>query len=269
MLAPQVAAGAARHWYARVKRLLDAAGALAGLVVLSPLLLLVAGLIKLTSPGPVLFAHEREGLRGRVFRCWKFRTMVADAHLRQRSLYNRSAAVGPQFKIANDPRTTWLGKWLRSTNIDELPQLLNVLLGHMSLIGPRPSPFRENQICVPWRRARLSVRPGITGLWQMCRSDRAAGDFYEWIYFDLLYVRHLSPGLDLRILMATILTLSGRWPVPLRWMIPQERTRPVEAELPCATCGPTRWQRAGEQTTRMAPQTLTARAGHDNGELRL
>ena len=202
------------------KRVFDFALALLGLLVLSPLLLIVAVLIKLTSPGPVLLSHEREGRGGRVFRCWKFRTMVDGAHALQRALYRENLVDGPQFKLSHDPRVTLLGGRLRTTNIDEIPQLLNVLRGEMSLIGPRPSPFRENQICVPWRDARLAVRPGITGLWQVCRSDRSAGDFHQWIYLDMLYVRHWSFSLDLRIFLATLLTLGGRWSVPLHWMIP-------------------------------------------------
>ena len=90
----------------------------------------------------------------------------------------------------------------------------------MSLVGPRPSPFRENQLCIPWRDGRLSVRPGITGLWQVCRNRRSEGDFHQWIHFDLLYVRHMSLAVDLKILAATVATLGGRWPVPLRWIIP-------------------------------------------------
>ena len=211
------------RWYQGVKRALDAGGALVGLLLLAPLLLGVAALIKLTSRGPVLFAHEREGLGGRSFRCWKFRTMVDRAHTQQRALYRQNAVDGPQFKLARDPRVTWLGHWLRTTNIDELPQLINVLCGQMSLIGPRPSPFRENQICVPWRQARLAVRPGITGLWQVCRHERNLGDFHQWIHFDMLYVRHLSLGLDLRIFAATLVTFGGRWHVPLTWMIPARR----------------------------------------------
>jgi lipopolysaccharide/colanic/teichoic acid biosynthesis glycosyltransferase len=92
-------------------------------------------------------------------------------------------------------------------------------MGQMSLVGPRPSPFRENQMCIPWRKARLSVRPGITGLWQICRHDRASGDFHQWIYYDLLYARHMSLWLDLKILAATAATLGGRGHVPLSWMI--------------------------------------------------
>ncbi|MEK6677775.1 MAG: sugar transferase, partial [Planctomycetota bacterium] len=97
------------------------------------------------------------------------------------------------------------------------------LFGHMSLVGPRPSPFRENQICVPWRRARLSVRPGITGLWQICRANRSAGDFNQWIFYDLAYVRHFSLWLDMKILLATLLTAGGKWRISKSWLIPEKR----------------------------------------------
>jgi len=208
-----------------IKRLFDFGAALVGLVVLLPVLLFVAALVKLTSRGPVLFGHDREGRGGKVFRCWKFRTMVERAHTQQRALYERNSADGPQFVLPGDPRVTWLGHWLRISNLDELPQLINVIRGEMSLVGPRPSPFRENQICVPWRKARLSVRPGITGLWQVCRRGRTVSDFYQWILFDILYVRHISIWLDLRILLATVLTSGGRWSVPLTWMIPPRKLR--------------------------------------------
>lgn len=202
-----------------LKRLMDVVLASAALVVLSPLLVLVALLIKLDSPGPVFFLHRRERRNGKEFSCLKFRTMVADAHRRQRELYKDNEVDGPQFKINHDPRLTRLGPRLRSTNIDELPQLINVLLGHMSLVGPRPSPFRENQICVPWRRARLSVRPGVTGLWQLCRDQQEGGDFHQWIYYDLVYVRNLSVWIDVKILLATVFTLGGRWNVSLSWFV--------------------------------------------------
>ena len=119
-----------------------------------------------------------------------------------------------------DPRVTRVGRWMRRLNIDELPQLLNVVAGDMSLVGPRPSPFRENQICVPWRDARLSVPPGITGLWQVCRNHRKDGDFHQWIYYDLLYVQHMSLWLDIKILVATLLTRGGRLPARLPWLLP-------------------------------------------------
>lgn len=211
--------------YPTLKRAADAVLAALGLVTLSPLLLAVALIVKLTSRGPILFGHEREGIGGQVFRCWKFRTMLQDAHQRQRQLYKQSAVDGPQFKMRRDPRVTPVGAWLRATNLDELPQLFNVLLGEMSLIGPRPSPFRENQICIPWRKARLSVQPGITGLWQICRHGRSDGDFHQWIYYDMLYVRHLSLALDVKILIATLLTFGGRFSVPLSWVIPTRRLR--------------------------------------------
>lgn len=203
-----------------IKRLADALLAGTTLVVLSPLLLFISILVRLDSRGPILFGHMREGREGKEFRCLKFRTMVPDADSRQRDLVAANQVDGPQFKLANDPRVTRVGRWLRATNLDELPQFFNVLAGHMSLVGPRPSPFRENQICVAWRRARLSVRPGITGLWQICRApDRSQGDFHEWIYYDMTYVRHFSLWLDVKILLATALTLGGHRRVPLSWMI--------------------------------------------------
>jgi len=222
---PAAAAHRAGRVYPVLKRIVDLAFATAGLVLLAPFLAVVATLIKLTSRGPVLFADTREGTDGREFRCWKFRTMIDGAHRQQRELYRQNQVDGPQFKLRGDPRITRVGPWLRSTNIDELPQLINVVLGQMSLIGPRPSPFRENQICVPWRNARLAVRPGITGLWQLCRSDRSTGDFHQWIYLDMLYVRRWCLSLDLRIFLATLLTLGGRWSVPLDWMIPGRERR--------------------------------------------
>jgi len=194
-----------------------------GLVFLAPLLAVVALLVKLTSPGPVFFSHRRERRNGAEFPCLKFRSMVADAHLKQRELYGQNQVDGPQFKLKHDPRETRLGRWLRRTNIDELPQLFNVLAGHMSLVGPRPSPFRENQICVSWRQARLSVRPGITGLWQLCRDRSSENDFHQWIYYDLAYVRHFSLWLDFKILVATVLTLGGRRRVAMSSLIGKDQ----------------------------------------------
>lgn len=207
-------------WMSRgCKRTADIVLSIGGLLLLSPVLALLAALIRITSPGPIFFGHEREGRDGRRFVCWKFRTMVPDAHARQRELYGQNKVDGPQFKLDRDPRVTPVGDFLRKSNLDELPQLFNVLLGDMSLIGPRPSPFRENQLCMPWRRSRLAVQPGITGLWQVCRHDRGESDFYQWIYFDNLYVEHQSIRLDLAILFVTLVTLGGRWPVPVDWLI--------------------------------------------------
>jgi lipopolysaccharide/colanic/teichoic acid biosynthesis glycosyltransferase len=215
----------ARH--DRAKRLLDVTAAVTGLSILSPLLLLIAFLIWLESRGPVFYGQEREGLGGHVFKCWKFRTMSVDAHSAQKELKSLDTMDGPHFKLAFDPRVTRVGRVLRALNVDELPQLMNVAGGDMSLVGPRPSPFRENQVCVPWREARLSVRPGITGLWQVCRHDRSSGDFHQWIEYDLLYVRHASIWLDLKILTATVLTLGGKRPVRSSWLVGRQPSEPV------------------------------------------
>jgi lipopolysaccharide/colanic/teichoic acid biosynthesis glycosyltransferase len=199
-----------RHLRVPLKRPFDVVIATLALAALSPLLLVVAVAVWLESKGPILYGDRREGLGGRVFRCWKFRTMFAGAHDVQKELKSLDKMDGPHFKLDFDPRVTRVGRVLRALNVDEIPQLFNVLIGEMSLVGPRPSPFRENQVCVPWRDARLSVRPGITGFWQVCRHDRSSGDFHQWIEYDLLYVQNLSFVLDLKILLATFLTLGGK-----------------------------------------------------------
>jgi lipopolysaccharide/colanic/teichoic acid biosynthesis glycosyltransferase len=216
--------------YALVKAALDRSVAALGLLLLSPILLLIALLVKLESKGPVLYRDQREGEGGRPFECLKFRTMFVGAAAQQRELLAKNDVDGPQFKLARDPRVTRLGRTLRTFSLDELPQLINVLRLEMSLVGPRPSPFRENQMCIPWREGRLSVRPGITGLWQVCRQRRLQGDFHQWIHFDLLYVRHMSFLVDLKILVATVLSLAGQWPVPLSWII--AHGDPEHAEAP-------------------------------------
>ena len=205
--------------YLSVKRAFDVVIAAAALVVLAPLFAIVAALVWIESRGPILFGDEREGLHGRSFKCLKFRTMRNGTTILQHELKTQSHTDGPHFKLDADPRITTVGKFLRATNVDEIPQLINVLRGDMSLVGPRPSPFHENQICIPWRQARLSVRPGITGLWQMCRRDRAAGDFHQWIEYDLLYVQRMSAWLDVKVLLATLLTLGGKIEVPLDAML--------------------------------------------------
>jgi lipopolysaccharide/colanic/teichoic acid biosynthesis glycosyltransferase len=214
--------------YRALKRFVEAPLAAAALLVLSPLLLVIAVLVKLTSRGPVLYGDLREGKGGRPFRCWKFRSMRVNAHAMQRKLAAQNQVDGPQFKLVRDPRVTRVGGWLRRLNLDELPQLINVVRGEMSLIGPRPSPFRENQTCVGWRQGRLSVRPGVTGLWQVCRHDRSSGDFHQWIQYDLLYVRHMSAWLDLKILIATLVTLGGKLPVPVSWLVRESHARDSE-----------------------------------------
>jgi lipopolysaccharide/colanic/teichoic acid biosynthesis glycosyltransferase len=224
MQVERVAIDAHNVAYLRLRSVVEAVIAVVMLVVLSPLYALIALAVKLTSHGPVFYGDPREGLNGRLFRCWKFRTMRPDAAVMQRELAAEQFADGPHFKIASDPRLTSIGRWLRALNFDELPQLLNVVMREMSFVGPRPSPFKENQICAPWRQARLAVRPGITGLWQVCRHDRASGDFHQWIEYDLLYVEHVSFLVDLRILIATVLTLGGKRPVSVDRILPGQRS---------------------------------------------
>ena len=218
--------GLGRRCQLILKRGLDATAAALGLVLLGPVLALSGVAVRLESRGPIFYGDKREGRGGRVFKCWKFRTMFTGAHLAQMDLKALDQTDGPHFKCDRDPRVTRVGRVLRALNLDELPQLFNVLVGQMSLVGPRPSPFRENQVCVPWREARLSVRPGITGFWQVCRHDRASGDFHQWIEYDLLYVQHLSLWLDLKILTATLVTLGGKAKhVPASWLV-----RPATAQ---------------------------------------
>ncbi len=216
-----------RQVYPTIKLIVESTIAVIALIILLPLMALIALLVKLESRGPVFFADRREAKGGRNFNCLKFRTMVRGADAMQRDLLAKNELDGPQFKLDKDPRVTRVGRWIRPCSLDELPQLFNVALGQMSLVGPRPSPFRENQTCVPWREGRLSVRPGITGLWQVCRHDRGEGDFHQWIYYDLLYVQHMSAYVDLKIIIATILTLGGKWCAPLTWIIPKGKLQPL------------------------------------------
>jgi len=186
-----------------IKRAVDVIGSLCGLIVLGPLLLAVAAAITLQDGGPVFFAQERYGLNRRKFRMLKFRSMVRDADKLQASLEAMNEAKGPVFKIVRDPRITRLGRIIRRTSIDELPQLINVLRGDMSLIGPRPLPLRDvARFTRPADMRRFSVRPGITGLWQV--SGRSTLDFDTWITLDLHYIDNWSLALDVTILARTI-----------------------------------------------------------------
>jgi exopolysaccharide biosynthesis polyprenyl glycosylphosphotransferase len=186
-----------------VKNVIDFTGALILLVLLAPLLLFIALLIKLTSKGPVFFIQERIGYNKRPFKIFKFRTMVVDAPQKQQELEALNEADGPVFKIRNDPRVTRVGKWLRRTSLDELPQLINVLLGDLSLVGPRPLPERDFQkFNKLWFNRRFSVKPGITCVWQI--SGRSETSFDKWILQDLEYIDKWSLLLDFKILFKTI-----------------------------------------------------------------
>jgi exopolysaccharide biosynthesis polyprenyl glycosylphosphotransferase len=187
---------------AAAKRACDVAISAAGLLVLAPLLVGVALVIKLTSRGPVIFRQERIGLRGRPFTVLKFRTMVIGADLMLEKLRDLNEADGPLFKLRKDPRVTRVGRTLRKYSIDELPQLINVLKGEMSLVGPRPPLADEVALYSDLQLDRLEVRPGITGLWQV--SGRSELPFEEYVRLDLFYVENWSIAYDLYILSKTI-----------------------------------------------------------------
>ncbi len=198
--------GAMGGWPILAKRVFDFLVSLCLIVLLSPLLLLVAALIKLTSPGaPVCFVQDRVGLRQRIFKVIKFRTMDPDAENRQLDMERFNEASGPVFKIKNDPRITLIGHFLRTTSIDELPQLFNVLMGDMSLVGPRPLPVRDYAgFSQDWHRRRFSVKPGITCLWQISGRSSLSLSFEQWMKMDMEYIDHWSLGLDFKILARTI-----------------------------------------------------------------
>jgi len=189
------------------KRVVDVVVAVIVLLLFIPIIPVMALAIKVSSPGPVFFRDKRQGFHGRLFDCVKFRTMRVGAADIQDKLRFVSEVDGPQFKLADDPRISTVGRFLRETYLDEIPQFFNVLCGDMSVVGPRPSPESENTLCPSWRDARLSVRPGITGLWQVNRTRRPFKDFQEWIYYDTEYVRKLSPRFDLWICWRTFMKM--------------------------------------------------------------
>lgn len=190
-------------------RVLDILVAGAGLALLAPLLLVVGVIVKLTSAGPVLFRQERAGIGGRPFVLYKFRSMVVDAEAKKETLQYLNERDGPAFKIRRDPRVTRVGPFLRRTCIDELPQLWNVLVGDMTLVGPRPLPCKESALCEVWQRRRLDVTPGLTCLWQVHGSLRTTFD--EWVRMDLQYVDGRSLAADVRLIFRTVpAVLFGR-----------------------------------------------------------
>jgi exopolysaccharide biosynthesis polyprenyl glycosylphosphotransferase len=195
--------GAGEGWPLTAKRSLDIVLSAVLLILLAPLLLVVAAAIKITSPGPILFLQERIGLNKRRFKIRKFRTMVPNAEKLMAGLESKNEASGPVFKIRNDPRITPIGGFLRRSSIDELPQLINVLKGDMSLVGPRPLPIRDYEgFNEDWQRRRFSVKPGITCLWQV--NGRSEISFDQWMLLDLKYMDEWSLWLDLKILAKTV-----------------------------------------------------------------
>jgi exopolysaccharide biosynthesis polyprenyl glycosylphosphotransferase len=191
------------------KRMLDVCVSMMLLVLSAPVILVAALAIKITSPGKVLYKQKRIGLNGRTFTLYKFRTMIADAHDRLGEVSHLNEMTGPVFKAKADPRVTWVGRILRRFSLDELPQLWNVLKGDMSLVGPRPPIPEEVRSYHRWQRRRLSMKPGLTCLWQV--NGRNNIDFDHWMKLDLQYIDNWSPSLDLKILLRTIpAVLLGR-----------------------------------------------------------
>jgi len=191
-------------WQVLAKMAMDLFGSLALLIVTAPLMLVIAILIKITTPGPVFFRQQRSGLNGAPFNIFKFRTMATNAEQFKHELAAMNEMSGPVFKVTNDPRITPIGKWLRKYSFDELPQLFNILRGEMSLVGPRPLPVDEvkrfNDLA---HRRRLSVKPGLTCLWQVQGRNKIS-DFKEWVRLDLEYIDNWSIWLDLAILIRTV-----------------------------------------------------------------
>lgn len=188
--------------YRAAKRAFDLLAALGGLFLVLPLLPFIVALIRIETPGPVLFRQRRVGLHGRLFDCYKFRSMAMDAEARKDDLQHLNEATGAAFKIKDDPRITGVGRFLRRSSLDEFPQLLNVLRGDMSIVGPRPQIPSEVAGYSPLDARRLLVKPGLTCLWQV--SGRSHLDFSEWMELDRQYVEAASAGLDTRILLRTL-----------------------------------------------------------------
>jgi exopolysaccharide biosynthesis polyprenyl glycosylphosphotransferase len=192
-----------RYFYeGGVKRALDVLLSSIGLIAVLPIWLLIVAAIRVESPGRAIFIQDRVGLHGRRFRFYKFRSMYVDAERRLADVMTQNEADGPVFKIRNDPRVTRVGAFLRRTSLDELPQLVNVLIGEMSLVGPRPPLPREVEQYRPSDAVRLSVKPGLTCLWQI--SGRSTVSFDEWMELDREYIRNLSLWLDVSILLRTV-----------------------------------------------------------------
>ena len=193
--------------YELVKRIIDIICSLIALIVLMPILILVAIIIKIESNGPIIFAQHRVGKAGKLFKMYKFRSMVSNAEELKENLTKENERTGPMFKIKNDPRITRMGKFVRKTSIDELPQLVNILKGDMSIVGPRPSLPDEVKEFEDWMLQRLNVRPGLTCYWQV--AGRNDIEFEEWMKLDIKYVEERNCLIDIILIMKTFCVLFG------------------------------------------------------------
>ena len=196
-----------RGVYEFLKRAVDIICSLIGLIVLMPILVIVAILIRIESKGSIIFLQDRVGKDGIVFKMYKFRSMVIDAEKLKEKLANENERTGPMFKIKNDPRITKVGKIIRKTSIDELPQLINILKGEMTIVGPRPSLPNEVKKFEEWMLKRLNVKPGLTCYWQVLgRNDI---EFNEWMVLDIKYVKERNIIIDVKLILKTFLVLFG------------------------------------------------------------
>ena len=195
------------YYYEFFKRSIDVICSIMGLIALSPIFLIVSILIRLESKGEIIFKQKRVGLNGEEFEIYKFRSMVANAEELKEKLAEENEMSGPMFKMKDDPRITKVGKFIRKTSIDELPQLINVVKGEMSLVGPRPSLPKEVAEFEEWMNERLLVKPGLTCYWQV--SGRNNIDFEDWMKLDIRYVRERNFWLDIKLILKTILVLFG------------------------------------------------------------
>jgi exopolysaccharide biosynthesis polyprenyl glycosylphosphotransferase len=193
--------------YYVVKSIIDFLGATVGIIILSPLFIITALLIKLESRGPMIFSQERVGMNGKIFKMYKFRSMISNAEELLDKLRDRNEMSGPMFKMKDDPRITNIGKFIRKTSIDELPQLFNVLKGEMSLVGPRPSLPKEVKEFSNYQKQRLHAKPGLTCYWQV--MGRSNIGFEEWMELDIKYVKERSIWVDTKLIFRTFLVLFG------------------------------------------------------------
>ena len=196
-----------RKIYEFSKRSIDILGSLCGLILLSPILLVIMVLIKCESKGPVIFSQERVGRNGKIFKMYKFRSMVVNAEELKEKLAEQNEMSGPMFKMKDDPRVTKIGKFIRKTSLDEIPQLVNVLKGDMSLVGPRPSLPQEVAQFEWWMHERHEVKPGLTCYWQV--SGRNNIDFVNWMKLDIKYVEERNFWIDIKLIFKTAFVLFG------------------------------------------------------------
>jgi exopolysaccharide biosynthesis polyprenyl glycosylphosphotransferase len=193
--------------YFVVKRIIDILGSFFGLIILSPIMLIAAMAIKVESKGPIIFTQDRVGLNGEIFKIYKFRSMVVNAEKTLKYLKDKNEMSGPVFKIKDDPRVTKVGKFIRKTSIDELPQLFNVLKGDMSLVGPRPNLPKEVMQYTEFQKQKLLAKPGLTCYWQV--MGRNTIDFEDWIKLDIKYIQERSLWVDIKLIFKTFFVLFG------------------------------------------------------------